>query len=50
MIYNVSLAREIYKNLSVAVGVDLINMSDKQEFENLPYPNYSRSGYGVQEM
>lgn len=48
MIYNVSLAREIYKNLSVAVGVDLINMSDKQEFENLPYPNYSRSGYGVQ--
>lgn len=48
MIYNVSLAREIYKNLSVAVGVDIINMSDKQEFENLPYANYSRNGYGVQ--
>jgi long-chain fatty acid transport protein len=48
MIYNVSLAREIYDNLSVAVGVDLINMNEKQEFENLLYPNYSRSGYGVQ--
>ena len=49
MIYNVSLAREIYENLSVAVGVDLVNMNEKQEFENLlPYSNYSRSGYGVQ--
>ncbi len=56
MIYNVSLAREIYKNLSVAVGVDLINMNDKQDITNLPYglpPTvvnnyYSRSGYGFQ--
>ncbi len=47
-IYNVSLAREIYENLSAAVGVDLVNMNEKQEFENLPYTNYSRSGYGVQ--
>jgi len=50
MIYNVSLAREIYDNLSVAVGVDLINMNEKNEITNLPPLNtdYSRSGYGVQ--
>lgn len=50
MIYNVSLAREIYENLSVAVGVDLINMNEKNEITNLPPLNtdYSRSGYGVQ--
>jgi long-subunit fatty acid transport protein len=50
MIYNVSLAREIHENLSVAVGVDLINMNEKNEITNLPPLNtdYSRSGYGVQ--
>ncbi|MDD5021009.1 MAG: hypothetical protein PHR82_02595 [Endomicrobiaceae bacterium] len=48
MIYNASIAKEIYKDLSVAVGVDVINMNEKQEFENLPYTNYSRNGYGVQ--
>lgn len=58
LIYNVSVAREIYENLSVAVGVDLINMNEKRDITNLPHPllpvpnlysnYYSRSGYAFQ--
>lgn len=50
MIYNVSLAREIYENLSVAVGVDLVNMNEKRTITNLGALNadYTRSGYAFQ--
>jgi len=50
LIYNVSVAREIYDNLSVAVGVDLVNMNEKRTITNLGALNadYTRSGYAFQ--
>ncbi len=50
LVCNFSVAREIYENLSVAVGVDLVNMNERRTITNLGSldTDYTRSGYGFQ--